>query len=194
MIALLAFVLIDSAHASCYIPVYTLDETVPSGFEELFHNEVIQALSIWNSLRFPVTLTYMGETSRRQIDGSVTVGWSTDTGIYPRSIANTYNTVWPDGSITASKVELLSTKTWCPDSSAYDCFNMKNVLIHELGHVLGLTHVEDQTSVMRSSEPKGWALPIRPNEDDIDKLLSLYPNDDTGCGVKGQVRAWRTPH
>jgi len=192
MITLLALVLSTSAQASCYIPVYVVEDSIPDQFYDLFTADLMKSMGVWNNLGAPVVLTYMGKTESRWLTGAITVGWSTDPGSIPDSIANTYNTKWPSGETLKTKIELLSTKPWCPTSSNYNCINMRNVITHELGHALGLGHVEDDTSVMRSSEPRGWAKIIVPNDDDINDLKALYPPGDRGCSRNGDSLSWNT--
>jgi len=180
------------AATPCQIPVYLVENSVPLEYAEAFDGQLARAISVWNGVGAGVRMRFEGSTENVWIEAAITVGWSLDRGVVPMSIANSYRVVWPTGGISKSKVELLSDIDWCHSGGAPYCVNSDNVLLHELGHALGLDHRDSPLSVMRPQEPRGHGSTIVPDDEDAVRLRTMYPADGTGCGTQNARFLWNT--
>ncbi|MBV1870577.1 MAG: matrixin family metalloprotease [Gammaproteobacteria bacterium] len=101
-----------------------------------------------------------------------------------------------DGAVSAKIVDihihLNSLKKWGAydgplvfDQSSQPIYDVKRVLLHELGHGLGLTHPDDNNqnvaAIMHSTETDTFLL----TGDDIDGVNTLYPNETIGVASPG---------
>ena len=176
----------------CDIPVYMASNTTPAPYQEIFETSLHEALDVWNSSGANVRLVYAAVMPYEWIPGGIVVRWSTDRGSVPNSTANTYARQIVSGEITRAKVELLSDEPWCTSDTRSECFDMKNALIHELGHALGLDHSDVSESVMKQGmwlgEPPQYVL----HETDRASLFRLYPYDQRGCSGTDYSFVWST--
>jgi hypothetical protein len=59
-----------------------------------------------------------------------------------------------------------------------DVFDLRNTLIHEIGHTVGLDHTPVREATMHASATPGETLKRDLHQDDIDGLCALYPAAD----------------
>jgi len=148
---------------------------------------VVAALNAWSQ----VAAVTWSETTSPNLSRSVDIGWSTGTygpwgapfpsGALAVSYYPTPNNMEP----LAGNIYLNDAYTWAVDGSDYDIFS---VVLHELGHSLGLAHSTDPTSAMYPVYHKVTAL----TADDVAGILTLYapgspagppPNSDGGSSA-----------
>lgn len=151
-------------------------------FDQATVEQLIQdAAAEWEGV-CGVKFTYQGITSAaidNSDDGVVVVGWTTlsdgaagQGGPYwiPSSgveqTANGGIDAYLDGSI-----KLSTTVSWDRGRADIDAAYLKDVLVHELGHVLGLGHTNNPESIMYANPYNHLSYP---RQDDIDGAQALY--------------------
>ncbi len=181
------FILLLASHVfagsvqKCNIPVYLQKSTIPDSHRELFIKQLDEAVKVWNSTGANVSLVLSGDVSYNWIPGAVVVKWSGDRGNVPESTANTYVRKLSTGQITRASLELMNDEPWCSSEDRTDCLDMKNALIHEFGHVLGLDHSNVEESVMKQGMWPGEPPQHKLHTTDVTNVLSLYPYNVRGC-------------
>ena len=94
-----------------------------------------------------------------------------------------------DGSVSTAVVELNECEHQFapPGEAANSPFDLQSVMTHELGHVLGLGHGDERTSIMF---PSGNGVLARgPSADDITALAVIYVGREPLVGKAGVARA-----
>ncbi len=131
-----------------------------------------EAIVVWNSTRVGTVLQYGGKTSL------LSYYWLSDgkTGVIKSDIGGR-STGITSVKVNASKTNIIEADislntnvTYNNGSTISGEFYLKSVLIHELGHVLGLAHSSDYSSVMYEAYTGRTAL----SPQDINDLDSLY--------------------
>jgi len=72
-----------------------------------------------------------------------------------------------------------------------DKIDLKTVLVHEMGHVLGMGHSEHPEATMYADQPPGETKKRDLHDDDVDGVCYLYDPAKTAC--KGEANAMCVP-
>ncbi len=137
-------------------------------------SQLREAISVWNSTRVGTVITYGGQRSLNSFY------WNSDgiNGIIKASMGSSSLTSMTgvtspktNGSnIVEADIAINKDLRYTNNATTSGVFYLKSVFIHELGHLLGLADVNDQSSVMHQSYTGRTAL----SSQDIDILDSLY--------------------
>jgi len=165
----------------CLVPVYLDTSTIPDHLKDDFMPTFWAALSTWNNAGGNVRLKFSGLTHEEWNKNAITVRWSVDRGNEPASAANTYMETASWGGLKSAKIEMISDLGWCTTKDNLGCLDMRNVLIHEFGHALGLDHSKVAESVMRLGTYPGESPQYTLDDTDVNNVHALYPPDKGGC-------------
>jgi len=177
-----AFILTEKGYAlkfDEYVKVYISSEgCVPEGIPDGELADVIKEAieNYWNTVpESRLKLKYAGKSSASIEDGApssgILIGCSTFSG--------------SDGAADNNKSRgssriLLNDSTI---SGATSTARLVGLIVHEMGHSVGLAHSKDKASVM-TYESHGWgAKPSYLSRDDKDGVIYLYPNKKEVAGL-----------
>ena len=160
------------------------------------------AMAVWNEVECRhVMMVDKGDTSRRDAGHSDSGGninlitwlsgseWSTRGPNYvPTALALT--TLWyapSSGRVFDGDIEFNDAHEWTarPQGVLND---VMNTAVHELGHVLGLDHVNDAEATMYTYSSSGELKKRDLEQDDIDGVCAIYHSrygdcEEGGCGA-----------
>lgn len=103
--------------------------------------------------------------------------------LVPGAVAQTVVTLDADGAIRDADIHLNAVEWRFSLDGRQGTFDLRSVLVHELGHALGLGHASDATATMA---PNGSGTRWRSLEaDDVAGVCALYPGrGEDGCSVR----------
>lgn len=133
-------------------------------------------VSLYGSLDDDETVFYFDE------NWVANTGKSTSTlatTVWENSPSNANAVVKGDVRFNAQSFKFVDTLADRPDStSTLDAVDIQSVMLHEIGHLIGLDHVaydEDPDSVMHAQTPIGYGFAFRElSEKDKDRAASIY--------------------
>ncbi|MEE9417624.1 MAG: matrixin family metalloprotease, partial [Acidimicrobiales bacterium] len=150
--------------------------SAPTGLDPGQAHAAIQAaFTVWSS---PAELGFEWAEQRKvdiaiaAADGVNVVFWDEATE-GEKYLARAY--VWRNvkGEVTDFDIRLNSAYSWSSSSSNSGSYDLGSVMLHEVGHVLGLSHVADERAVMYPRLAAGEAQrSLSPG--DLDRLYDLY--------------------
>ena len=129
---------------------------------------VYSAAAEW-SAHCDVHFTYAGATAAqpRTLDGVTVIGWNADQPYSGITFPQTSG-----GQMVEAGIEMNPNITRDPDFAA-------DVLVHELGHVLGFDHSDVQGAVMSGPPYTSYSYATHLSDDDVSACQALY--DNKGC-------------
>ena len=161
------------------------------------YDAIVEAVEVWNEptcSKFAFTIKGMTDKSEPRVDDKTNlITWNNDQWIHQQSaIAITSSTVTAKGKVVDTDLELngqyyqWSLKPDDPDNLVL--YDVKNVITHEAGHMLGLDHPPGAETTMYYEADPGETKKRSLEQDDIDGLCAIYPlpappteDPDTGC-------------
>lgn len=163
---------------------YQISETGSDDFADLetFIAEIDASFGQWSSESCSEFTFKFGGTAadlRHQVDeinwvGVVETDWPHSSG----AIAITTVTTQRDGTIVDADMELNgaeNTFAVVDETTMGDVYDVRNVVTHEAGHMLGLDHSVVFDSTMQFSSPPRQLKKRSLEDDDIEGLCTIYP-------------------
>ncbi len=137
-------------------------------FNAMYISQLQEAINVWNSTRLGNLLNYVGTRNNIQevLNAiGVTKAPIANSGTCARTI-----TYYEGTTYSKSIVTLNSNLTFNNGSKSRGMFYLKSILIHELGHSLGLLDNDDLSSIMYRYYTGGISLSSK----DINIIDSVY--------------------
>jgi hypothetical protein len=97
---------------------------------------------------------------------------------------NTLGVTWFYPNLDEADMALNTKFTWIVDSNVYRTYDPLTVLIHENGHVLGLTHSDVQGSIMEAIYD---GVRQELHQDDRCGIQSIYGTQEEACGTTTEL-------
>jgi hypothetical protein len=188
---MLAF-LISTAHAAtpnCTVGVFVDQPSVPDSWRSAFPTALEGAIAAWNGVSPKVHLERRPGSLHEDTQGAVHVKWGTVTQDVPggRKVATSFVSTGLEDRVSRARIIVDKDAPWCP--AAADCFALKDVLLHELGHALGIPHVAEPGAVMFFNVLKEVRKPqLTPW--DAEALRRVIPEHDPGCDTRSGSLTW----
>lgn len=176
----------------CAIPVYINVGTASRAQTSVLMEAVVNAVSRWNNTRTGVyfAISDFAAAADRK-DGAITISVASFTEDRPdEEIGLTYNVGTVFDGINRTRIVLDAADPWClAGGSQVGCYQIENVIVHELGHAVGLKHVDSLSAAMyvgiaQSSVIKDIAA------EDIAAMRSVFPRGNKNCEIRDGVQAW----
>lgn len=180
-----------AAIPSCVIPVYVNIGSATPSQVPTYLGAVYNAILRWNAASAGVFFKLedmIYPTDRK--DGAVTITMTALPEERASSeIGVTFNMGRPGVGITRARILLNSKDPWCiTGGNQYGCYQMENVLVHEIGHAIGLPHNDDPETIMFYGIRQE---PIKQiSQNDVDKAKSLFPRGSMNCSTTGGTLVW----
>lgn len=174
----------------CNIPVYSNDASIPESHKVTYALALKNSIQAWNDAGENFQLQFSGSIETDRLDGAIVVSWSNDHGNNPRSIADTYTLEDYNGGISRARILMMKDAAWCHMLNHDACFEMTGIMTHELGHALGLPHIENQQSIMQPYASVSNDTIRHPSKSDVEYANTLFPSDGSGCAGEGKYLSW----
>jgi hypothetical protein len=125
------------------------------------------------------------DLDKAYLDGKVRISWLEDKEDDWAGRARTYESFYKSASgyfpLEDGHIELNSNYTW----SNFE--ENVNILVHELGHLIGLGHSDNPNSVMYANPYNGL---MHPRKDDIETVQKIYGKPSTNIDPNEPVNKW----
>lgn len=137
-------------------------------------NQLREAISVWNSTRVGTVIIYGGQKNLSSfywnsdgINGIVKASMGSNPLVSKTGVTSTKTN---GSNIVEADIAINKDLSYNNNATTTGVFYLKSVFIHELGHLLGLADVDDESSVMYKAYTGRTALSLQ----DINILDSLY--------------------
>jgi hypothetical protein len=134
------------------------------------------AFATWEAVpSSSIAFKYEGGSSRdgrEHFDGYNDIAWGNDSDFDTVSTLALTFLSWHDGYFVEADILLNGSREWAIDGVYHA--DLQTVLLHEIGHFLGLAHSRDESAAMYAAYS---GLRRELGEDDVAKVTSLYPVD-----------------
>lgn len=143
---------------------------------------ISQSIAVWNNLATSnLKLTIAGTTTSTTASNPVTVYCEINYGSVvgdANSSPGAASVLPTSGDYITSGVIYLNASTGSANIANYSSTVLALVLAHEIGHLVGLGHSQDQTALMYYNASGKSTLSLA--QDDIDGVSYLYPRSELG--------------
>lgn len=179
-----------SAESACVIPVFVNYDSVPPSHGDTFVPALDRAIENWNEVTQPIRLERQRESRVDEPYGSIHVTWGKVTQNAPGGVkmASTFVSVDLEDRVDRARIVMDTGGTWC-DNNTDDCFKIDEILLHEVGHALGLKHIEDPTAVMYANVYRH----IHKNkltQVDVELVKKAMPAGSATCSTSSGHLSW----
>ncbi len=141
-------------HRTTAIPICPSDAAIPQWVSPTdFHLVLEGATKVWNGANAQVGLEYVpncaNPTQGSAIpDGAIAVGWGGDRSFIVASVVGTTNVGVEAFNLTSGRREISGAQIVINPRQAMSVRCLQTMMVHELGHVLGLGHSTNADDVM----------------------------------------------
>ena len=150
----------------------SIHKSIPVDFRE----EVLKALKNWNdATRFEIFVIdpAIDESVGPKEDGKNVIYWQTTWDEKKADLQASTNLYWSDHRIREADIILDAKYFKISLDPQSDEIDFQSLLVHELGHIFGLGHVDNSSSVMVSKLAYGEKR-RQPSDDDLKNLSCRY--------------------
>jgi len=182
----------DSNQHVCEIPVYVNTTTdIDKSFYPLWSQTIYDSIEMWNKVNAGFYLKIMSwnfKGDRRE--GAIVIS-AFDTIAYGSNvIGKTFTLDKGSGMIAYSRVLINPKDEYCTGTDTFNCYSLKNVALHEIGHALGLPHSLGVESIMTSGVNRGDASLKQIPEADVAAVKAMFPSSGSGCANHETSLSW----
>lgn len=182
-----------------HIKLYVNTANCPAGID--VPTLISESAKVWNNVpTSTLSVSYGGSTNSSTISFPVTVYCEVNFQLVTQADQNSVpGAAIGDGSsgILTRGLLYLNASAGYANIANYDYEQLKIILAHEIGHILGLGHTEDKTALMYFDASAKTQLSL--SQDDIDGISYLYPSNElsdnkiAGCGIITHILPPPTP-
>jgi predicted Zn-dependent protease len=180
-----------AADAGCAVPVHVNYSTIPSHHRDEFIRSLDYVIDEWNGISLNVIIGKPQAREAEPVYGAINVAWGTVAQIVPdaEKLASTFVSTGLGDRVSRARIVMDKNRTWCDSEQDAGCFDMKNVLLHEMGHALGLNHSSDDAAVMFQNVYQ-YDRKEHLTQADIDMLHSAAPHREASCDTASGYLTW----
>lgn len=172
--------------SSCVIPVQVKTYDVDPELYPEYGAGVYDAVMEWNSKHTGYYYQIVNWNSTTEVnDYNVTISM----GALPNGmLGQASSRTGQNSMIDRLKIVLSSSEHFCKSKEQKECYSVKDALLHELGHAVGMQHAKVETSVMwygiKFSDESTHSL----TETDVESARALYAAK--GCSTAHGGLEW----
>jgi len=177
------------AASPCVIPVKVNRSNFSPELADTLVSSIIESTDLWNNanLGFRFEIVDWNWSSDRD-HGAIVI--STHTGPVNNVLAentNNYNNVQ---RVMMSRLRVKNDNDFCYPGHETGCYYVTRTIAHELGHALGLRHVEDEASIMWYGNRMGVPAPEYLSAYDASLVKARFYYLGAGCESTPYGLSW----